>query len=40
MPEAFAITTLSVCEKQMAGRLVKRLEGCGYLLADGHYDAS
>lgn len=40
MPDAFAITTLGVCEKQMAGRLVKRLEGFGYLLADGHYDAS
>jgi hypothetical protein len=41
MPDAFAITTLNVCEKQMAARLVKRVEGtAGYLLADAHYDAS
>lgn len=43
MPDAFAITTLNVCEKQMAARLLKRLGpagGCGYLLGDGHYDAS
>jgi hypothetical protein len=40
MPDAFAITTLNVCEKQMAARMVKRLEGFGYLLADTHFDAS
>src|SRR3982750_3394491 len=43
MPHAFAITTLNVCEKRMAARLLKRLGpagGCGYLLGDGHYDAS
>jgi len=43
MPDAFAITTLNVCEKRMAARMVKRLGGaggCGYLLGDGHYDAS
>lgn len=40
MPDAFAITTLNVCEKQMAGRLIKRVGGFGYLLGDGHYDAS
>ncbi len=40
MPDAFAITTLNVCEKQMAARMVRRLSGCGYLLGDGHYDAS
>jgi hypothetical protein len=43
MPDAFAITTLNVCEKRMAARLLKRLGpagGCGYLLGDGHYDAS
>ena len=40
MPEAFAITTLSVCEKQMAARMVKRIKGFGYLLGDAHYDAS
>lgn len=40
MPEAFAITSLDICEKQMARRMIKRVKGCGYLLADGHYDAS
>jgi len=40
MPDAFAITTLNVCEKTMAGRMVKSLGGCGYLLGDTHYDAS
>ena len=40
MPDAFAITTLNVCEKRMAARLIKRVEGCGYLLGDAHYDAS
>jgi Transposase DDE domain len=40
MPDAVAITPLDVCEKQMAGRMIKRVKGCGYLLGDGHYDAS
>jgi hypothetical protein len=40
MPDALAITTLNVCEKQMAARLVKRVGGRGYLLGDAHYDAS
>jgi hypothetical protein len=40
MPDAFAITTLNVCEKQMAARLIGRVGGGGYLLADAHYDAS
>lgn len=40
MPDAFAITTLNVCEKRMAARMVRRLAGCGYLLGDAHYDAS
>jgi hypothetical protein len=40
MPDAFAITTLDVCEKQMAHRMIKRVKGCGYLLGDGQYDAS
>jgi hypothetical protein len=40
LPDAFAVTALNVCEKQMAARLVKRVGGCGYLLGDGHYDAS
>jgi hypothetical protein len=40
LPDAFAITSLDVCEKQMAARMIKRLKGGGYLLADGHYDAS
>ncbi len=40
MPDAFAITTLNVCEKQMAARMVKRVAGGGYLLGDAHFDAS
>jgi hypothetical protein len=43
MPEAFAITPLDVCEKQMAFRMVRRVGstgGAGYLLGDAHYDAS
>lgn len=44
MPDAFAITTLNVCEKRMAARMLGRLAGAGYLLGyllgDGHYDAS
>jgi hypothetical protein len=40
MPDAFAITALDGCEKQMAGRMIKRVKGCGYLLGDAHYDAS
>jgi hypothetical protein len=40
MPDAFAITTLNVCEKKMAARMVGRLAGEGYLLADTHFDAS
>jgi hypothetical protein len=40
MPDAFAITTLNVCEKRTAARMVRRLSGCGYLLGDAHYDAS
>ena len=40
MPDAFAITTLNVCEKRMAARLIGRAGGFGYLLGDGHYDAS
>ena len=40
MPDAFAITNLGVCEKQMASRMASRLTGGGYLLADGHFDAS
>ena len=41
MPDAFAITTLGVCEKRMAARMVGRLGGGGgYLLGDAHYDAS
>jgi hypothetical protein len=40
MPDAFAVTTLNVCEKRMAARMLGRLTGCGYLLGDAHYDAS
>jgi hypothetical protein len=40
MPDAVAITTLNVCEKQMAARLIQRVKGGGYLLGDAHFDAS
>ncbi len=40
MPDAFAVTTLNVCEKKMAARMIGRVGGCGYLLGDAHYDAS
>jgi hypothetical protein len=40
LPDALAITPLNVCEKRMAHRLIRRVEGSGYLLADGNYDAS
>jgi hypothetical protein len=40
MPDAVAITTLNVCQKKMAARLVQRVGGFGYLLGDAHYDAS
>ena len=40
MPDAFAITTLDVCEKRMAARMIKRVGGGGYLLGDAHFDAS
>jgi hypothetical protein len=43
MPDAFAITPLNRCEKQMAARMVRRVGstgGTGYLLGDAHYNAS
>jgi hypothetical protein len=40
MPDAFVVTSLNVCEKQMAWRMVRRVGGGGYLLGDAHYDAS
>jgi hypothetical protein len=40
MPDAVVITTLNVCEKQMAARMIKRVGGYGYLLGDAHFDAS
>jgi hypothetical protein len=40
MPDAFVITPLNACEKKMAARMIRRVQGGGYLLGDGHYDAS
>lgn len=40
MPDAFVITPLDRCEKRMAARMLKRVKGEGYALADTHYDAS
>jgi hypothetical protein len=41
MPDAFVITPLNRCEKQMAARMIQRVKGPGgYLLADSHFNAS
>lgn len=40
MPEGCTISSLAMGEKTLARRMFKRLEGVGYLLADGHFDAS
>jgi hypothetical protein len=41
LPDAFVVTSLDVCEKRMASRMIPRVGGvCGYLLGDGHLDAS
>lgn len=40
MPDQWCVTALNASEKKMAGRMVKRLHGAGYLLADGNYDQS
>ena len=41
MPEQWALTPLDVCERRMARRMIKRLDGGGgYLLGDAYSDAS
>src|SRR5688572_1234794 len=40
MPDQWRVTPLNVDEKHMAKRMIRRLTGCGYILADGHYDDS
>jgi hypothetical protein len=40
MPDAFVLTPLNTCEKQMAKRMIKRVGGGGYLLGDSHFDAN
>lgn len=40
MPDQWCVTPLNIVEKQMARRMVPRLQGCGYLLGDGHFDYS
>jgi hypothetical protein len=40
MPEQWAVTPLDVDERVVARRMIKRLDGAGYLLCDGMYDAS
>jgi hypothetical protein len=40
MPDAWRLTPLNVVEKSMAPRMLKDLDGAGYILADGHYDSS
>ena len=40
LPDAWEVTPMNVCEKTVADRLFGQLQGGGYLLADGNYDAS
>lgn len=40
LPEAWTVAPLNVDERKMARRLVNRLQGQGYILADGNYDAN
>lgn len=40
MPEQWVVTPLDVDERVVARRMVRRLQGGGYLLCDGMYDAS
>ena len=40
MPATFEVDTLNVSEKAVARRMLPRLEGAGYLVADSNYDAS
>lgn len=46
MPDSWCVAPLNQCEKRMAGRLIRRLNGGrrprdgGYLLGDGYYDDS
>jgi hypothetical protein len=39
-PEAWEVRSLNVNEKRVARELLPQLQGAGYLLADGEYDAS
>jgi hypothetical protein len=40
LPESWETTPMNVSEKTVARRLIPQLQGGGYLLADGDYDAS
>jgi Transposase DDE domain len=40
MPDDFVITPMNTSEKDMAARMIKRVGGGGYLLADANYDAN
>jgi IS5 family transposase len=40
MPEQWAVTPLNVDERVVARRLIKRLNGAGYVLCDAMYDAA
>jgi hypothetical protein len=40
LPETWEVTSLNVCEKVVARHLIPQLNGEGYLLADGNYDAN
>lgn len=40
MPEQWAVAPMNVCERRIARRMVGRLTGAGYLLADAYFDDS
>jgi len=40
LPEAWTLAPMNIDERKMARRLLQRLEGQGYVLADGNYDAN
>lgn len=40
LPETFVVAPMNVDERKVARRLLKRLVGSGYVVADGNYDAN
>lgn len=40
LPEAFVVAPMNMDERKVARRLLQHLVGCGYVVADGNYDAN